>query len=133
MPNCVSLSSWLPTLVMSLIFTCPLSYYLLTVSLYILISLCVRSPPLTCSLFSCFCRLWSLLHTSSNLSWESTRGALMLLSSSSPFVPTPSFSLELSFSSSAPLSVVWLSSVDGMVQFRRVISQFYLGFTANSD
>ncbi|TNN89213.1 hypothetical protein EYF80_000501 [Liparis tanakae] len=54
-------------------------------------------------------RLWSLLHTSSILSWDSTRGALMLLSSS-PFIPAPPFSQELSFSSSAPLSMFPLSN-----------------------
>lgn len=100
---------------------CPSSLYsLLTVFLCILISLC--SSLLTCSLFSCSCRLWSLLHTSSILSWDSTMGALMLLSSS-PFVPA-SFSQELSFSSSTPLNVVWLSSVDRKTQFRCVTSQW---------
>ncbi len=116
MPNCVSLSS--TSFVMSLIFICP-CHTTCTVFLYILIHLSLCSPPLTCSLFSCSCRLWSLLHTSSILSWDSTRGALMLLSSS-PFDPAPSFSQELSFSSSAALSVVWLSSVDRKTQFRCV-------------
>lgn len=101
----------------------PLSYYLLTVFLYILICLSLCSPPLTCSLFSWFCRLLSLLHTSSLLSWDSTRGALKLFSSS-PFPPAASFSQELSLSSSTSLSVVWLSSVDGRTQFRCVMSQF---------
>lgn len=85
-------------------------------SLYSLLSLSLCYPPLTCNLFSFSSRLVSLLHTSSNLSWDNTKGALMLLSSSS-FVPSPSFSQELSFSTSAPLSEVWFSPVDTKSQF----------------
>ena len=69
---------------------------------------------LTCSLFRCSSRLWSLLHTSSILSWDNTSGALMLLSSSlSEFSP---------FSSSAPLYVVWFSSVDRDTWLKRIWS-----------
>lgn len=119
MPNRVSLSSRLLSFVMSLIFICPChTAYSQLFFPYSHLSLHLFASPLTCSLFRWSCRLWSLLHTSSILSWDSLRGALMLLSSS-PFIPAPSFSQELSFSSSAPLSVLWLSSVEGKTQFRR--------------
>lgn len=78
------------------------------VSIWLSYSLC--SSLLTCSLFTCSCRLWSLLYTSSSLSWDSTRGALMPLSSSC-FV-TASLSQELSFSSATPLMAVCSSSAD---------------------
>ncbi|KAF3839324.1 hypothetical protein F7725_018041 [Dissostichus mawsoni] len=62
-----------------------------------------KFPPPSENLERASCsRLWSLLQTSSILSWDSTRGAVMLLSSS-PFVPAPCFSKESPFSSSAPL------------------------------
>lgn len=66
----------------------------------------------TCSLFICSSKVRSLLPTSSLLSWESTRGALMLLSSSSfSFVFGLSLLEVQPVSSSGILSVLSLSSV----------------------
>lgn len=74
------------------------------------ISACLYFLPPTCSFCSCFSRLRSLLHTSSLLSWDSTRGALML--SLSAFISSPSFTPVLPFSSSPPVPMVWFSSVN---------------------